>query len=222
MNGIAVKTFPSGATYSGNFENGKAEGYGTYKWIDGRVYEGFWRADKQQGKGKLTFPNGEIYEGDWNNGKREGVGKLTKPNGYVYIGDWKNNKENGRGTVQIDEKTLIGIWKDGKRNGIALLTQKGKTALVLEYQNDVKKSSRPILGDGDPIQSLSPFLTTDELDVIRIQLQAKTIKELRNIKEKEWDSIQSISIITKNKIRDFIASEEDIKAKIQKSATVEG
>ncbi|MCI5222155.1 MAG: hypothetical protein D3924_05665 [Candidatus Electrothrix sp. AR4] len=115
-------------TWSGECENGKADGEGVARWyeknkeigsIQGVMKEGRCQGEcfvriavgKQQikyvgqlednnlhGKGTFTWPDGNEYSGDWLQGKRHGKGRFIWKNGTEYIGDWKEDKSTGQGT----------------------------------------------------------------------------------------------------------------------------
>lgn len=83
----------------------------------GATYIGEWKNGKPDGKGTATFPSGEKYVGDLKDGKSHGRGVFTEPNiksrwingnppAIKYDGEWINDKRHGRGT---------GIWADGSR-----------------------------------------------------------------------------------------------------------
>ena len=55
-------------------QNGKAEGFGTYKHNDGAKYEGYWKNDKQDGRGVEMWPDHTRYEGGFLEGKKNGRG----------------------------------------------------------------------------------------------------------------------------------------------------
>ena len=107
-------TIETNGTYTGNRENGKKSGTGTFKWNDGTVYEGEWKEDKINGKGKLTIPNKGTYEGDFENGEKEGQGKYTFSNGDTYYGEFLDNQFNGQGTYTINGKSYTGTWKNNE------------------------------------------------------------------------------------------------------------
>lgn len=134
-------TFPSGATYEGDWIDGRREGMGTLSYMGslytgeflqdkkhgkgkiqyatGHEYDGMWKDDLPCGKGVLTFgEDGGCYEGDWLNGKRHGFGKLVFPNGDVYEGTFENDVINGKGKL-IAKSGLIydGEWKDDRFHG---------------------------------------------------------------------------------------------------------
>ena len=78
INGYGSKLTEIG-TFYGNFENGKPNGKGMVRLLDG----------------------GE-YVGDFVNGKMEGQGTLKNAEGRTFIGSFKNNKFTGEGTT-VDE-----------------------------------------------------------------------------------------------------------------------
>jgi hypothetical protein len=40
--------------YTGTMKDGKPEGYGVMKYVNGSIYEGDWKDGKKNGKGKKT------------------------------------------------------------------------------------------------------------------------------------------------------------------------
>ena len=56
-------SFADGTVYEGDFDKGKANGYGTFRWPNGDTYVGEWKDDQRTGKGKLTFKDGTVQEG---------------------------------------------------------------------------------------------------------------------------------------------------------------
>lgn len=45
--------WPDGKSYSGDYVDGKKQGFGVYKYADGKVYEGQWVNGKQSGEGRI-------------------------------------------------------------------------------------------------------------------------------------------------------------------------
>jgi hypothetical protein len=64
-----VHTYPDGATYEGEWKDGKRHGQGIWIRPDGMRYEGSWKDDKPNGQGTLTSPKGEKRIGEWKDGK---------------------------------------------------------------------------------------------------------------------------------------------------------
>lgn len=59
----------NGASYDGNFNDGRREGIG--RWKSGKndydLYFGQYKNDKKSGKGQYTWANGTVYEGNFVN-----------------------------------------------------------------------------------------------------------------------------------------------------------
>ncbi|CAD8093982.1 unnamed protein product [Paramecium sonneborni] len=116
-----------GATYEGEWIDGKREGYGKQQWPDGSVYEGEWKNDKSCGKvvkninqqkGRLIHADGDIYDGDWLDDQANGLGSYTHDNGAKYIGEWLNDRQHGRGIEEWpDGAKYEGDYQNGKKHG---------------------------------------------------------------------------------------------------------
>lgn len=115
VNGKGKMVFDYGATYEGDFVNGKMEGQGTWATKTGEVYTGTFANDDFNGKGLLKYGDKGSYEGDFVAGLREGKGTLTLANGNYYTGDFKNNLQNGYGKLYTKATGTVieGTWKDG-------------------------------------------------------------------------------------------------------------
>ena len=84
--------FENGDKYTGNFQNGKANGYGFAVFSNGDTYAGDWKDWVFQGKGTLKYANGEEYKGQFFDGMRHGDGTLFFTNGDELSGSW--HKDN--------------------------------------------------------------------------------------------------------------------------------
>ena len=149
----------SNLTYTGEWRDGKKNGKGECKWLngnifdgewkddhllkgkltfkDGDIYDGEWKNNKREGKGKYTFKDGDIYDGEWKNDKYEGKGKLTFKDGEIYDGEWKNDKYDGKGKATYSNSNIyIGEWKNGKREGKGKYTFKDGSVYIGEWKND--------------------------------------------------------------------------------------
>lgn len=86
-----VFAYYNGDTYSGQWLNGKRNGYGTYRWANGAQYTGYYLNGFRNGPGTYYFPNGQRIAGTWNNGiyNRQGYQPqqsnyaTTSQNGYA-------------------------------------------------------------------------------------------------------------------------------------------
>lgn len=134
--------------YDGQWENGKAEGFGSCYWTNpegkktsyagefhlgirqgyGKIkdamnsYRGMWFNGKEHGWGKRKCKNGNSYEGQFSRGQPSGKGKMTYANGDIFEGEWKDGKKEGTGTMTYaDGRRYTGQWKNGAPQGEILL-----------------------------------------------------------------------------------------------------
>lgn len=141
---MGTYTWPSGATYTGDWQNGCMHGYGTFRSADGSTYQGNWYRDLKHGLGKKIYSNEDKYEGIWKNGKPHGPGRYVWKDGNEYNGEWQEGQMHGHGTFQWrtgeryngewklgresglgtfqwkDNATYDGLWHDGKKHGIGI------------------------------------------------------------------------------------------------------
>ena len=111
---IRFKINNSNIYYTGEIEDGKANGIGKGVFDNGNVYEGEWVDNKIEGKGKEKFPDGSYYEGEFLNNSRHGNGTFLYKTNEKYVGDWKNNTRDGKG-ILYDKKgkeKYKGEWKN--------------------------------------------------------------------------------------------------------------
>lgn len=92
--------------YTGEWQDDKKHGQGTYKWTNGMSYEGGWENNLRNGQGKFVWPNKQVFEGEWQNDKRNGPGKLVNPDGSWMEGTWTNDIINGQVKVYNPDGSL--------------------------------------------------------------------------------------------------------------------
>jgi len=120
----------NGATYVGEFRDGKRHGQGTNSLPDGRKYVGAWMDDKPNGQGTLTLPGGGKYVGGFRDDRPDGRGTFTWPNGQEYVGEFRNGLRHGQGThVYFDGMKYIGEWTSEMRHGQGILYHADGTIL---------------------------------------------------------------------------------------------
>jgi hypothetical protein len=83
--------------YEGEIENGEPNGNGTWTQMDGATYVGQFVNGRREGLGTFTWSNlgpvsGKSYEGQWVNNRHHGKGKMTNEGGNVVEGNWINNE----------------------------------------------------------------------------------------------------------------------------------
>jgi hypothetical protein len=105
--------------WSGLCVNGRAEGYGTVRWLKegtlSETDEGEWRNGRQVNNGTQFWATGR-YDGELLDGEPNGHGILTVQQ-LRYEGDFRNGKPNGNGALTAGSETVRGVWKDGCLQG---------------------------------------------------------------------------------------------------------
>nr|HPI21850.1 hypothetical protein [Spirochaetota bacterium] len=95
------------------FDAFKPHGFGAMTWPNGATFTGQWVDGKIHGRGAMVWENGARYSGQWRNGKRDGRGSFTWPKGASYVGEWRDNNRHGRGTHTDEDGTVrAGRWKE--------------------------------------------------------------------------------------------------------------
>ena len=113
--------------YTGNFVNGRLEGYGVGKFSDGNKYEGYWKNSKKEGKGKLWTSAGEIYTGSFVHDQLDGVVELLLGKDVVTAGQ----------AGEIRYRREVGNFKANSRNGVFKQYDIGnKLVRTVEYQGN--------------------------------------------------------------------------------------
>jgi hypothetical protein len=101
-----------GDVYSGNFENGKFEGEGTYTFVTGDKYVGSFKNDVRCGLGTITNKDGSQYTGEWQNNKATGQGEKIYANGIKFVGTFK--REEPVDGIQTKPDGTTRVMKKGK------------------------------------------------------------------------------------------------------------
>eukprot|EP00933_Yihiella_yeosuensis_P042190 TRINITY_DN36725_c0_g1_i1.p1 TRINITY_DN36725_c0_g1~~TRINITY_DN36725_c0_g1_i1.p1 ORF type:complete len:399 (-),score=102.91 TRINITY_DN36725_c0_g1_i1:196-1392(-) len=123
-NGYGVQVFPNGQKYEGQWADGMRNGEGTL-WVPvgkaqklRKLYVGGWQADRRHGRGTCFFKEGQFFQGDWKQGKMHGQGTLRYSNGDLYIGEWDMDLRSGHGTLnKANGDCYEGYWMNDKREG---------------------------------------------------------------------------------------------------------
>ena len=103
-----VCTYGDASTYSGQWRNGKRNGYGVYTTAKQESYEGKWVNDLRCGKGVWKSAlTAEYYEGTWDNHLPHGVGKRVYSDKNIYTGEFNYGTRHGVGTMVY--QSLVGV-----------------------------------------------------------------------------------------------------------------
>ena len=139
--------YSDGSIYEGEILYGRIRnGTGTFTWPSGETYTGNWENDSFTGKGEMTWPNLGTYSGEFSNGKRDGTGTFT----WAYSGDPEEGKPvSYEGSWTADQigpsgkLTLAGIgtyegeFTKNTRNGIGEFTWLNGDKYSGSWSNDV-------------------------------------------------------------------------------------
>ncbi len=161
QNGYGEAVFPSGAKYTGEFQNGRVHGLGTMYFPEGHRYSGYWKNQYREGQGRFTFASGDEYLGAFLHNNMEGKGVMTYANGNVYKGEWKSNQPHGLGELDMlsgarytgyfafgnfegegvmryaDGSTYSGMWKKGMRCGYGKLVLSNGSVQETFWENNM-------------------------------------------------------------------------------------
>ena len=110
--GEGTKEFKNGASYTGQWQDGKRHGEGTFVWTKGH-YTGQWWFGMRHGDGLETLSNGETYAGKFEEDKKHGFGTYTWEDGTRYEGNWVKGKMEGQGKMIGSDGSVVhsGKWK---------------------------------------------------------------------------------------------------------------
>ena len=75
--------------------NGKLIGVGIISFPSGASYQGEWLEHEPHGYGVETSELGAVFEGEFNLGEKHGFGCLTEPDGKKQVGCWSKGKREG-------------------------------------------------------------------------------------------------------------------------------
>ncbi|CAD2215258.1 phosphatidylinositol-4-phosphate 5-kinase [Angomonas deanei] len=114
--GFGEKTYKNGDVFRGMWSEGKRCGRGSYLHKEGHFFEGMYERDMPNGYGVLTTVSGDRYAGEWKDGLKCGKGRETLKTGQVFVGKWKGGKKQGAGKVLVPgaKRYIYGVWHDDK------------------------------------------------------------------------------------------------------------
>ena len=72
-------TYDDGATYDGEFVDGKRHGRGVYKYPDGSQYDGEFRDGERCGRGVEKYANGAQYDGEFRDPSSVAIPRFERP-----------------------------------------------------------------------------------------------------------------------------------------------
>ncbi|KAG8455429.1 hypothetical protein GDO86_001568 [Hymenochirus boettgeri] len=114
--------FSDGGCYMGDWQDGRAHGYGVCKGPTKQgEYSGLW-SNGFESLGVYTWPSGNTYRGYWDQGKRNGLGEEHKGR-WLYRGEWTHGLKGRLGVREsLSGARYEGLWKDGQQDGYGVET----------------------------------------------------------------------------------------------------
>lgn len=133
---FGTMSWPKGAFYLGEVDNDQMEGRGCFVSENGLIYSGEFKNGKSEGFGTGIRTN-FYYVGDWKNGKMEGKGTILWKDGRKYVGEFKNMKCHGRGTIWFPDGCLFtGEFVDDDIDGEGTRYSPDGNMLTGKWKND--------------------------------------------------------------------------------------
>eukprot|EP00929_Paragymnodinium_shiwhaense_P008616 TRINITY_DN112573_c0_g1_i1.p1 TRINITY_DN112573_c0_g1~~TRINITY_DN112573_c0_g1_i1.p1 ORF type:complete len:436 (-),score=77.79 TRINITY_DN112573_c0_g1_i1:162-1469(-) len=132
-------TFPSGATYAGQWQGHMRHGFGVMKWPDGAKFEGQWVQNTVEGRGRFSHSiAGDSYMGEWRGNKAHGKGVYKKRDGSYFKGEWVDDVQEGAGVEYAVSGNLFeGTFARGKKEGYGVYHWPDGTMLRGCWKDDV-------------------------------------------------------------------------------------
>ncbi len=101
-------TYPKGDKYVGQCNaNNRPHGQGQYNWVSGSVYTGQWLDGKREGFGTIDYSNGDRYQGNWVANKKQGQGTYWSENGSRYEGEFQAGQFTANGICYMPNGSRI-------------------------------------------------------------------------------------------------------------------
>eukprot|EP00010_Vexillifera_abyssalis_P005062 CAMPEP_0201551350 /NCGR_PEP_ID=MMETSP0173_2-20130828/7538_1 /ASSEMBLY_ACC=CAM_ASM_000268 /TAXON_ID=218659 /ORGANISM="Vexillifera sp., Strain DIVA3 564/2" /LENGTH=578 /DNA_ID=CAMNT_0047961573 /DNA_START=240 /DNA_END=1972 /DNA_ORIENTATION=- len=130
---LASASDDNGNVASSSASGAPDERTGSFEFYAGATYSGQWRNGKMHGVGRFEFA-GNVYEGEWCDGVKEGKGRFQYATGVVYEGEWRANLPNGKGTLSSPHFSFEGQFENNRKIGDGVLKWESSSGGNVEYQ----------------------------------------------------------------------------------------
>jgi len=152
-NNKGVYKYINGENYCGQWKDNMHHGQGIFSYKTGDVYNGEFFENKRHGRGDMLFQGGARYKGLWSQGKRNDLGIMTYATSKTeYNGYWKNNLYHGKGTLTChgDGSSYTGLFNEGKKHGKGVaIFQNGEKVIEGYWINDFLLTGTILYKNGD-------------------------------------------------------------------------
>lgn len=136
-------------TYSGQWEHGHWNGYGSTVWEDGQTYSGEYSNDYVSGYGAYNLSNGEYAIGECDDSGLNGMGMHVTTTGETVTGKFVNGVPTGWCTMYLtgayDGYVFWGFFENGDSSGVCY-TPDGNV-LKAEFHNSQLSVSGTVAGE---------------------------------------------------------------------------
>lgn len=109
-------------TYSGQWEHGHWNGYGSTVWEDGQIYAGEYSNDYVSGYGTYNLSGGEYAIGECDDSGLNGIGMHITTTGETVIGEYVDGVPTGWCAMYLtgvyDGYVFWGCFEDGESRGV--------------------------------------------------------------------------------------------------------
>ena len=109
--------FPDGSYHGEIDKNGKKNGKGIYKWLDGSTYEGDFEEDLRHGNGLFQWANGESYKGDYLGMKERDTGFTIGRTEHLTKVLFSMVKDTEKEPILVPTERIAGTWFDDMQHG---------------------------------------------------------------------------------------------------------
>lgn len=127
-NGYGIRKYANGDLYEGEHKNGFSHGYGSYFYKSDKEfksYSGLWESGKREGFGTLVLSDSSRMEGYWNNDQLL-YGEYQGSNGVVLAGKWRDSSlSEGQKKTELNEEFTGSFNPDGNYGKGTLLVVNG-------------------------------------------------------------------------------------------------
>ena len=196
--GYGSQVWSNGATYTGDWKDGKAQGKGTLIYANGNKYVGEWKNDFPDGTGRMDYADGSFYEGGWKEGVYYGQGTATFNDGVAYSGDfthapkisgaafrkWVEANLSLKSDVEVEE-----VKKNQKKNLIAEAKDQCKD---IGFSPESEKFADCVLKVMEMSQDDSSSVTTNSNQKQQELLDLQIEREKQFQREKKLDAMKNI------------------------------
>ena len=115
-NGYGIRKYANGDVYEGQHKNGYLHGYGSYLYKSSEEfdrYSGLWESGKREGFGTLVLTDSSRMEGHWNKDELL-YGEYQGSNGVIFSGKWRQSSlSEGRKKSELNEEFTGSFNPDG-------------------------------------------------------------------------------------------------------------